>query len=84
VVNDTGRQKDGTYIPCPQCNWTPPIERNPGPGYPVLSTGITHYSDCPTIPTFTPQERRELVERLAEMDRVRRRGAAEAMNFWIG
>lgn len=69
------------YIPCPECGWEPPIERkSQRPGRPVvLPFTSTHYSDCPTVPQISDECR----ERLIEMDRVRRRGAAEAWNYVI-
>jgi hypothetical protein len=80
----TGRQPDGTYVPCPECRWEPPIERNPPPGRPVHFAGTRHYGDCPTVAMLSPAEERELQAKLDEMDRVRRRGAAEAANFVVG
>ena len=76
----TGRQPDGSYVPCPECKWEPPVERRERPGRPVILPGTTHYGDCPTIPQISDECR----ERLIEMDRVRRRGAAEAWNYIIG
>jgi hypothetical protein len=80
----TGWQEDGSYVPCPECNWTPPVPRNPPPGVPVRMPGTTHHGDCPTVPRLTPEQERKLHADLAEMDRVRRRGAAEARNYVIG
>jgi hypothetical protein len=81
----TGWQPDGSYVPCPECGWTPaPEPRNSPGGEAVRMPGTTHHGDCPTVQILTPAERRALTERLIEMDRVRRRGAAEARNFVIG
>lgn len=80
----TGWQQDGTYVACPKCKWEPTPERNPPPGVAVHMPGTTHHSDCPTIPRPTPEQQRALQDRLDEMDRVRRRGAAEARNYVIG
>ena len=83
-----GYQTDGSYVPCPECLWepTPPTRREremPGVAIPVFprSPGTaTHHGDCPKVPQIDQETR----DRLAEMDRVRRRGAAEARNFVIG
>lgn len=80
----TGWQPDGSYVPCPACRWEPKPERNPAPGVPIRHPGTTHYGDCPTVPRLSPEDERELRARLTEMDRVRRRGAAEAMFHVIG
>ena len=80
----TGWQADGSYVPCPECRWAPAVERNPAPGIPVRFPGTTHHGDCPTVQIMSRAEEAELRDRLVEMDRVRRRGAAEAANYWIG
>ncbi len=53
-------------------------------GFP-LSNGMTerHRSDCPRV-AWIEETRQRLLPELIEADRVRRRGAAEAMNAWIG
>jgi hypothetical protein len=80
----TGWQNDGSYVPCTECGWVPPVERNPPPGVPIRMGGTVHYGDCPTVPRLSPSDALALRDRLAEMDRVRRRGAAEARNYVIG
>lgn len=58
----------------------------PGIGISVLPKTpgtATHYGDCPTF-ALPPDVARKLQDDLAEMDRVRRRGAAEARNYVIG
>lgn len=82
----TGWQDDGTYVPCPECKWAPPAEN---PELAAFSTplhwgGTTHHGSCPVIPRLSPEDERALHDRLAEMDRVRTRGAAEAMFYVIG
>jgi len=72
------------YVPCPECKWEPPKERHTRPGVRPVTSETWHYSDCPRVQLFTPQERWDLYDRLAEMDRVRRRGAAQARNYVIG
>lgn len=83
----TGYQPDGSYIPCPDCRYQPPSEEDIPFSVP-LRAGFTtlHDADCPTggIPRGTPEEERELREKLDEMDRVRRRGYASARNFILG
>lgn len=83
-MTQTGWQPDGSYTPCPECNWTPPPDDPDTPGVPIRLPGTTHKNTCSTIPRLSPEAERELHDRLIEMDRVRRRGAAEARNFWIG
>ncbi len=81
----TKRRPHTDYVPCPECKWEPPVRLEPGTGIPIHNTRTTtHYSDCPKVQLFTPQERRDLYDRLAEMDRVRRRVAALARNYVIG
>ncbi len=79
----TGRQPDGSYVPCPECKWAPKVDRNPPPGRPIHWPGTTHYGDCPTIPRLSPAEERELQAALDEMDRCRRRAMATAHTFVI-
>jgi hypothetical protein len=80
----TGWQRDGSYVPCPECRWEPRVERDPPPGFPIHLPSTTHHGDCPTIPRLTRAQERDLRDRLADMDRVRRRGAAEAAHYVIG
>lgn len=78
-----GWQPDGSYVPCSECGWEPPPPpRRPLPGRvpPEPTYSATHYGDCPTVPQIGQETR----DRLEEMDRVRRRGAAEARNYVIG
>ena len=82
--NPTGWQADGSYIPCPECGWEPPKMRHEPPGVPVRLPGTTHHGDCPTVPRFSPEQERRLRDDIAEMDRVRRRGAAEGRFYVIG
>jgi hypothetical protein len=87
-VGRIGWQADGSYVPCAQCLWepTPPTRRQremPGvaiPAFPRSPGTATHHADCSTVPQIDQETR----DRLVEMDRVRRRGAAEARNFVIG
>jgi hypothetical protein len=78
----TGWQPDGTYQPCPHCRWVPAPD--PPFGRPVRHPGTTHHSNCPAVQILTPADRRALTARLIEMDRTRRRGAAQAANYVIG
>lgn len=75
---------------CPDCK---AVTHEPGdpdesgcPGYPVFLPGELHKKTCVKVAPFllSPEQERELQERLIEMERVRRRGAAKALNFWIG
>ena len=81
----SGYQADGSYVPCPECRYVPPEDTSPSfavaiPVMPRKPGVAIHRGDCPTV----PQVSRETQDRLIEMDRVRRRGAAEARNFVIG
>ncbi len=81
----TGWQRDGSYVPCEECHWTPYPEPEGIPGFALRNLHETgHRKDCPTVPRFTADQERDLRERLDEMDRVRSRGAAEGRNFFIG
>ncbi len=80
-MSATGWQPDGSYVPCPECRWEP--EPDNGPGRAVRFPGTTHRGDCPTIPRMSREDERALHDKLDEMDRVRRRGAAEARNYVI-
>lgn len=88
VAEKVGWQVDGSYVPCPSCGHVPPADDPSVPGVamhvmPRTSGTAIHKGDCPTVDL--PQDvKRKLLDDLAEMDRVRRRGAAEARNFWIG
>ena len=84
TTNELGWQLDGTFVPCPECGYTPAPEPRRAPGIPVRLPGGVHHSDCPAVQIMTRAEQRALTEKLIEMDRVRRRGAAQAANFWIG
>lgn len=79
----TGWQADGSYVPCPECRWVPPVERNPPPGRPVR-LGTSHYGDCPTVPRLSPESEKRLREDLREMDRCRARAWAAAQHYVIG
>lgn len=63
----------------------PPEARPPEPpfGVAVRLGGERHRSDCPKV-AWIEETRRALLPELIEMDRVRRRGAARAMNYVIG
>lgn len=81
----TGWQDDGSYVPCPECEWAPPIERNPPPGRRLGGqTGTYHDGDCPTVPHLSPEAQRELQAALDEISRCRRRAMASARNYVIG
>ena len=83
-----GYQADGTYVPCAECGH---VEREPDdPPFAVSMSvlprtpgTVIHKGNCPLV-TMPPDVQRHLYEKLAEMDRVRRRGAAEAMFHVIG
>lgn len=55
-----------------------------GMGVPVVLGGQRHKSTCPMVQRFSQEQIDDLMDRLAEMDRVRRRGEAEARNYWLG
>ena len=83
-----GYQHDGSYVPCPSCAYVPPADDPDVPGVAVSVMPRTpgtalHTGSCPTV-DLPPDVKRKLYADLAEMDRVRRRGAAEARNFVIG
>lgn len=85
IRGECGYQPDGSYVPCPACLWEPPPSlpahrQPPGVVIQAMSLATTHYGDCPTVPQISQETR----DRLVEMDRVRRRGAAKARNFVIG
>lgn len=88
ATETTGWQADGSYVPCKECGWEPPPPpRNPPPGvaldvFPRTPGTATHHGDCPVV-ALPKDVQRKLYDDLAEMDRVRRRGAAEAANFVI-
>lgn len=71
---------------CEQCGAETfePGDPYDGPGFPVLMGGTRHRSNCPTVPHLSPQAEAQLRSDLAEMDKVRRRGAHEARNLMIG
>lgn len=82
---DTGYQPDGSYIPCPECRYVPPVDEDEGPGCRISGQrGTIHESDCPTVPNLSQRDREELWERLREMDRCRGRAAVAARNYWVG
>jgi hypothetical protein len=79
-----GYQKDGSYIPCPDCKHIPaPDPEGPGIVIPVLprtpGTAI-HNGGCPQVPRISDETRHKLIE----MDRQRRRAEVESRNFFIG
>ncbi len=88
-MSEHGWQADGSYVPCPECAEPGPqprpedefsvaldvMPRTPGTMY--------HRGDCPTV-ALPPDVQRKLYDDLAEMDRVRQRGAADARNVVIG
>jgi hypothetical protein len=83
-----GYQPDGTYVPCAECGHVPKPDPDEGFGTPIHVMPRTpgtaiHKGDCPTV-ALPPDVAEQLYADLAEMDRVRRRGAAEAMNYVIG
>lgn len=82
AVQATGWQADGSYVPCPECEYVP--QAFDGPGIPLHIPGTIHKSTCPAVSRLSPTDERELHDRLNEMDRVRRRGAAEVRNYVIG
>jgi len=80
-----GWQEDGSYVPCELCHWMPsPPDareaRRPGRVPPPPVGSSTHYGDCPTV----PRPSKELLDRLAEMDRLRRKAEVESRNYFIG
>lgn len=81
---ETGWQAGGSYVPCPECRWEPPVERNRRPGRAVQFPGTTHYADCPTIPRLSPEAQRRLQEQLDDIARCRRRAMASAHSYVIG
>ena len=69
-----GWQPDGTYVPCPECQWAPTLSLA------IQMLGTYHFSNCPTVPQVSAECHRGLVE----MARAQRRGAAEARDCVIG
>lgn len=80
----TGWQKDGSYVPCPECHWAPRVERNPLPGVAVHMPGTTHHGDCPTVPRLTPEDEARLRADLDAIAECHRRAWAESRNYVIG
>lgn len=77
-----GLQKDGSYVPCPECKYVPPPYT--GPGTPIRQEGTIHLAECPTIPKPTEEERERLREDLRKITEAQRRAWAESRNIWIG
>jgi hypothetical protein len=82
-MNETGWQDDGSYVPCPECGYTPAPDNPDMPGVAIHIPGTIHESSCPKVPNLSPEAADKLREKLKEMDRVRARGWAEARNAWI-
>lgn len=62
VADVTGWQADGTYVPCPECQWAPRAERKPPPVRPVQFPGTSHHADCPTVPRLSSDIESECVK----------------------
>ncbi len=84
MSESTGWQPDGSYVPCPECEWTPAVERNSPPGRPVHFPGTSHYGDCSTVPRLSPETQRQLQDALDDIARCRRRAWATAHTYVIG
>ncbi len=83
---DTGWQEDGSYVPCPECQWTPSPDP-PGPGVPVYAIphrpgSSGHRSTCPTV-ALSPEAQQRVRTKFDEIDRARRIAWANARNCWI-
>jgi hypothetical protein len=79
----TGWQKDGSYIPCPECRWEPEKPRRPMIGTPLGRFGTIHYGDCSTVPRLSREAEKELRETLDDIDRCQRDAWANARNYVI-
>lgn len=81
-MSETGWQPDGSYVPCPSCDWTPAPDNRPGVA--IHWPGTTHRNDCPTIPRLSPEARAELQRKLEDIARAHRDAWRAARDMWIG
>lgn len=63
----TGLQPDGSYIPCPECRYEPPVYDLPGE--PIRMPGTTHRSDCPKVSLIMDPEAAAKLR--ADLDAIR-------------
>ncbi len=88
-MTEIGWREDGSYVPCPQCGWTPPPENDDGaPGQaisvmPKRPGVVGHRGRCPVV-DLPPKAKQRIQEQIDESDRARRRAWEGAHDHVIG